>query len=107
MTLADGAVIFDAALNVRDLDAQYNIALPEDPAYATVGWAGVAYGFVGMSARGVGYLILQAEGAFDINTVFAGILVLTLCALLLDFVVMFAENKLLKWRPQQAETETT
>jgi len=37
LTLADGAIIFDAALNVRDLDAQYNIALPEDPAYATVG----------------------------------------------------------------------
>src|SRR5205809_614815 len=35
--LADGAMIFDAALNVRDLDAQYNITLPEDPAYATVG----------------------------------------------------------------------
>jgi len=37
LTLADGAIIFDAALNVRDLDAQYNITLPEDPAYATVG----------------------------------------------------------------------
>jgi CBS domain containing-hemolysin-like protein len=37
LTLADGAVIFDAALNVRDLDAQYNITLPEDAAYATVG----------------------------------------------------------------------
>ncbi len=37
LTLADGAVIFDAALNVRDLDAQYNITLPDDPAYATVG----------------------------------------------------------------------
>jgi len=37
LTLADGAVIFDAALNVRDLDAQYNIVLPDDPAYATVG----------------------------------------------------------------------
>jgi len=36
-TLADGAIVFDAALNVRDLDAQYNITLPEDPAYATVG----------------------------------------------------------------------
>ena len=59
------------------------------------------------SAKGVGYLIHQAEGAFDINTVFGGILVLTLFALLLDFAVTFAENKLLKWRPQQAETETT
>ena len=37
LPLADGAMIFDAALNVRDLDAQYNITLPEDPAYATVG----------------------------------------------------------------------
>ncbi|MGH9865560.1 MAG: transporter associated domain-containing protein, partial [Candidatus Acidiferrales bacterium] len=37
LTLADGAVIFDAALNVRDLDTQYNITLPEDAAYATVG----------------------------------------------------------------------
>lgn len=37
LTLADGAVVFDAALNVRDLDNQYNITLPEDPAYATVG----------------------------------------------------------------------
>jgi CBS domain containing-hemolysin-like protein len=37
LTLADGAVIFDGALNVRDLDTQYNISLPEDPAYATVG----------------------------------------------------------------------
>src|SRR5258708_31778602 len=37
LTLSDGAVIFDAALNVRDLDAQYGITIPEDPAYATVG----------------------------------------------------------------------
>ena len=37
LTLADGAVIFDAALNVRDLESQYGIVLPEDPAYATVG----------------------------------------------------------------------
>jgi putative hemolysin len=37
LTLADGAIVFDAALNVRDLDSQYGIALPEDPAYATVG----------------------------------------------------------------------
>lgn len=37
LTLADGAIVFDAALNVRDLDNQYNISLPEDPAYATVG----------------------------------------------------------------------
>lgn len=37
LTLADGAMIFDAALNVRDLETQYNITLPEDPAYESVG----------------------------------------------------------------------
>ena len=57
------------------------------------------------SARGVGYLILQAEGAFDINTVFAGILVLTAFALILDFAVGEAEKRLLVWRPVQSETE--
>ena len=36
------------------------------------------------SSAGVGYLILQAEGSFDINTVMAGIVVLTAFALLLD-----------------------
>jgi len=57
------------------------------------------------SAKGVGYLIQQAEGAFDINTVFAGILVLTAFALVLDFAVGRAERKLLVWRPAQSETE--
>jgi len=57
------------------------------------------------SARGVGYLIQQAEGAFDINTVFAGILVLTAFALVLDFAVGKVERKLLVWRPTQGETE--
>jgi len=57
------------------------------------------------SARGVGYLIQQAEGAFDINTVFAGILVLTAFALVLDFAVGAVERRLLVWRPTQSETE--
>ncbi len=57
------------------------------------------------SARGVGYLIHQAEGVFDIDTVFAGILVLTMFALVLDFIVTQIENRLLVWRPQTAETE--
>jgi CBS domain containing-hemolysin-like protein len=37
LTLPDGAMIFDAAINVRDLKSQYNIILPDDPAYETVG----------------------------------------------------------------------
>jgi putative hemolysin len=34
---AETAMIFDASLGIRDLESQYNIILPEDPSYATVG----------------------------------------------------------------------
>jgi NitT/TauT family transport system permease protein len=57
------------------------------------------------SAQGVGYLILQAEGSFDINTVMAGILVLTAFALALDALVGAAEKRLMKWQPKVGETE--
>jgi len=57
------------------------------------------------SAHGVGYLILQAEGTFDINTVFAGILVLTAFALLLDTAVGVVERRLMTWQPRAGETE--
>ncbi len=57
------------------------------------------------SSRGVGYLILQAEGTFDINTVFAGILVLTAFALVLDLLVTLVERRLMVWQPRQGETE--
>jgi len=57
------------------------------------------------SARGVGYLILQAEGTFDVNTVFAGIVVLTAFALVLDALVGRIEKRLMVWQPRQGETE--
>ena len=57
------------------------------------------------SARGVGYLILQAEGVFDVNTVFAGIVVLTAFALALDGLVGAIERRLMKWQPRTGETE--
>ncbi|MBI5716210.1 MAG: ABC transporter permease [Burkholderiales bacterium] len=57
------------------------------------------------SSQGVGYLILQAEGTFDINTVMAGILVLTGFALVLDGLVGGIERRLMKWQPKSGETE--
>ncbi|MFM7532558.1 MAG: ABC transporter permease [Rubrivivax sp.] len=57
------------------------------------------------SSQGVGYLILQAEGTFDINTVMAGILVLTAFALVLDALVGRIERRLMKWQPRSGETE--
>src|SRR5258705_7968747 len=57
------------------------------------------------SSRGVGYLILPAERTVDINAVFAGIFVLTVFALLLDWAVTLAERRLLVWQPRGGETE--
>jgi NitT/TauT family transport system permease protein len=57
------------------------------------------------SASGVGYLILQAEGTLDVNTVFAGIIVLTIFALILDGLVGVVEERLLVWKPKAGETE--
>lgn len=37
LTLPDGGMIFDAAIKIRELEAKYNIVLPEDPSYETVG----------------------------------------------------------------------
>ncbi len=55
------------------------------------------------SSQGVGYLILQAEGSFDINTVMAGILVLTAFALALDALVGRIERHLMRWQPRADE----
>ncbi|MEK9767489.1 MAG: ABC transporter permease [Betaproteobacteria bacterium] len=72
--------------------------------------AAVGMAFVGSvigeylgSASGVGYLILQAEGVFDINAVLAGIVLLTICALLLDWVVTQCERYFLRWQPAASE----
>ncbi len=57
------------------------------------------------SSQGVGYLILQAEGTFDINTVMAGIVVLTAFALLIDAAVGRVEKRLMKWQPRAGVSE--
>jgi CBS domain containing-hemolysin-like protein len=48
--LPDGSMIFDASLNVRDLEMQYQILLPEDPAYSTLG--GFALAQLGLIPQG-------------------------------------------------------
>jgi NitT/TauT family transport system permease protein len=59
------------------------------------------------SARGIGYLILQAEGVFDVDTVFAGIVVLTACALVMDAIVGIVEKRLLVWQPRADHARDT
>ena len=55
------------------------------------------------SAAGLGYLIQQAEGVFDVAAVFAGMFVLSVFVILIDLVVTLVERRLLVWRPTATE----
>jgi len=65
LSLPDGGMIFDAATKVRDLDAQYNVAIPEDPSYESVGGFALSrLGFIprgGESFESEGYLFTITE----------------------------------------------
>ena len=54
------------------------------------------------SAAGLGYIIQQAEGVFDVAGVFAGMFVLAVFVILIDMIVTAIEKRLLVWRPVAA-----
>ncbi len=74
--------------------------------HTSVGFAvvGAVVGEYLGSAAGLGYLIQQAEGVFDVAGVFAGMFVLAAFVLVVDWVVTLAERRLLVWRPVAAST---
>jgi NitT/TauT family transport system permease protein len=76
--------------------------------HTSVGFAvvGAVVGEYLGSAAGLGYLILQAEGTFDIAGVFAGMFVLAAFVLVIDAIVTMVERRLLVWRPAQADGRT-
>ncbi len=76
--------------------------------HTSVGFAvvGAVVGEYLGSAAGLGYVIQQAEGVFDVAGVFAGMVVLTAFVILIDWLVTLAERRLLVWRPVVAETRT-
>src|SRR3954452_16764507 len=69
--------------------------------HTSVGFAvvGAVVGEYLGSAAGLGYLIQQAEGIFDVAGVFAGMFVLSAFVILIDFGVTLVERRLLVWRP--------
>src|SRR2546430_14385253 len=73
--------------------------------HTSVGFAvvGAVVGEYLGSAAGLGYLIQQAEGIFDVAGVFAGMFVLSAFVILIDYGVTQAERRLLVWRPAAAE----
>jgi NitT/TauT family transport system permease protein len=76
--------------------------------HTSVGFAvvGAVVGEYLGSAAGLGYLILQAEGTFDIAGVFAGMFVLAAFVVVIDGLVTVVERRLLVWRPATADTRT-
>ena len=76
--------------------------------HTSVGFAvvGAVVGEYLGSAAGLGYLILQAEGTFDIAGVFAGMVVLAAFVIVIDCIVTLVERRLLVWRPVAADTRT-
>jgi len=73
--------------------------------HTSVGFAvvGAVVGEYLGSAAGLGYLILQSEGALDVTGVFAGIVVLAAFVILIDWGVTLVERRLLAWRPVAVE----
>ena len=73
--------------------------------HASVGFAlvGAVVGEYLGSAAGLGYLIQQAEGVFDVAGVFAGMFVLSAFVILIDIAVTMVERRLLVWRPNAGE----
>jgi NitT/TauT family transport system permease protein len=69
--------------------------------HTSVGFAvvGAVVGEYLGSAAGLGYLIQQAEGVFDVAGVFAGMIVLAIFVVLIDTLVTWVERRLLVWRP--------
>jgi NitT/TauT family transport system permease protein len=74
--------------------------------HTSVGFAvvGAVVGEYLGAAAGLGYLIQQAEGVFDVAGVFAGMFILAAFVIVIDAVVTVIERRLLVWRPTETRT---
>ena len=74
--------------------------------HTSVGFAlvGAVVGEYLGSAAGLGYLIHQAEGVFDVTGVFAGMAILMVFVIVIDGLVTLVENRLLVWKPDATRT---
>ena len=75
--------------------------------HTSVGFAvvGAVVGEYLGAAAGLGYLIQQAEGVFDVAGVFAGMFVLAAFVIVIDVIVTLVERRLLVWRPAPSEAK--
>lgn len=71
--------------------------------HTSIGFAlvGAVVGEYMGAARGIGYVVAQAEGVFDTTGVFAGLILTSAVVLCIDLGIERLERYLLRWRPQQ------
>lgn len=74
----------------------------------------IAFGFALIGAvvgeyagakAGMGFLIANAQGTFDTAGIYAGMIIITVVALLAEWAIGTAEKRLLRWRPQARPNE--
>ncbi|QIS03519.1 ABC transporter permease subunit [Nocardia brasiliensis] len=65
---------------------------------------GAVVGEYAGASKGLGLLISNAQGTFDSAGIYAGMIIITVIALLAEGAIGYAESRLLKWRPSQANT---
>ncbi|GGK75570.1 ABC transporter permease [Mangrovihabitans endophyticus] len=76
--------------------------------HAAFGFAliGAVVGEYAGADKGLGLLISNAQGTFDAAGIYAGMIIITVVALLAEWLLTLLENRLLRWRPPvQAETQ--
>lgn len=72
--------------------------------HAAFGFAliGAVVGEYAGADKGLGLLIANAQGTFDAAGIYAGMIVITVVALLAEWLLTLLENRLLRWRPPVA-----
>ncbi|MFQ6266643.1 ABC transporter permease [Kutzneria viridogrisea] len=66
---------------------------------------GAVVGEVVGAEQGLGLLIARSQGNFDTPGIYAGMIVITVLALVAEALLTALEKRLLKWRPPAAHTE--
>ncbi|MDF3290096.1 ABC transporter permease [Streptomyces silvisoli] len=76
--------------------------------HAAFGFAliGAIVGEVLGAQAGLGQLIQQAQGNFNANGVYAGIIIIAVLALAAEFLITRFEKRVLRWRPTQLSGDT-
>ncbi|MEU1961643.1 ABC transporter permease [Nocardia sp. NPDC019304] len=66
---------------------------------------GAVVGEYAGASKGLGLLISNAQGTFDSAGIYAGMIIITVIALIAEWGIGAAENRLLKWRPSQTTSD--